>query len=90
MGKLVCTVCKCCSLYILYNSATTVRGLLTVVSGSDGSAILQNEIQQALDTIGSQFIPTFTAVEQVMPRFSVSSITRYGKQKNTMLIKCFQ
>ena len=67
-------VCLHCSV------TNSVRGLLTVVSGSDGSPMLQNEIEQALNTIGSQFIPTFTAVEQLMPRFSVSSISRYGKQ----------
>ena len=34
-----------------------------------GSALLQNQIEQALNNIGSQFIPTFTIMDQLMQSY---------------------
>ena len=68
-----------CELILFCSASNRTSALLTVVSGSAGSGALQSQIKQALNNIGNQFIPTFTTAEQLMPRFSVANITRYGK-----------
>ena len=69
-----------CELILFCSASNRTSALLTVVSGSAGSGALQSQIKQALNNIGNQFIPTFTTAEQLMPRFLVANITRYGKK----------